>query len=62
MKERKRETRPLSTYLPTASVARQALEDAKLRVQELSILADAAEKAEKLQTDRHNHERAVSHA
>lgn len=48
MKVRKRETRPLSAYLPSASVARQALNDAKRRVEELSILADAAEKAEKL--------------
>lgn len=48
MKVRKRETRPLSAYLPSASVARQALDDAKRRVEELSILADAAEKTEKL--------------
>lgn len=48
MQTRKRETRPLSAYLPSASVARQALNDAKRRVEELRILADAAEKAEKL--------------
>ena len=62
MKGRKRETRPLSAYLPCASVARQALEDAKRRVQELSILADAAEKAEKLQTERHSSEGEEFHA
>ena len=56
MKDRKRETRPLSAYLPTASVARQALEDAKRRVRELSILANAAEKAEKLQAAQHESE------
>ncbi len=50
MTNRKGKTRPLSAYLPTASVARRALEDAKRKVDELTILADAAEKAERLQS------------
>lgn len=60
MKDRKRETRPLSAYLPSASVARQALDDAKRRVEELSILADAAEKAEKLNEVNRESEREVT--
>ena len=60
MKDRKCETRPLSAYLPSASVARQALDDAKRRVEELSILADAAEKAEKLNEVNREHEREVT--
>ena len=62
MKERKHQTRPLSAYLPSASVARQALADAKRRVEELNILADAAERAEKLQSVQHQHESEVCHA
>ena len=60
MKTRKRETCPLSAYLPSASVARQALDDAKRRVEELSILSDAAEKAEKLNEVNREHEREVT--
>ena len=60
MNDRKRETRPLSAYLPSASIARQALDDAKRRVEELTILADAAEKVEKLNTDKRNCESGVT--
>ncbi len=62
MKDPKRETRPLSAYLPSASVARQALDDAKRRVEELSILADAANKADKLHSKELNRKSEVSHA
>ena len=57
----KRETRPLSAFLPSASVAKKALRDAKRRVEELTILAEAAEKAEQLQaTEVADGEREVS--
>lgn len=62
MKNPKRETRPLGAYLPSASVAKKALRDAKRRVEELAILAEAAEKAEQLrESEADDGESGVSH-